>query len=589
MFMIFSFAVIANAYESAEVTLSLDKATLVAGSLPETIEMTVKTTKSVNLTSFWGTVSAPSNSNITIKEMSGENLTTKKFAWMSPTAAEVETWSKVVFNIPADLAIGEYTLGVEGLDCKNASNKSVISNTTATVKFTVVAKEMTGIEIATAPAKTTYIEGQNFDKTGMVVNAVYNDDSRTPVTAYTITDGNALTAGKTSVTVSYTEGGKTKTAAQNITVESKKLVDIDIKAGPAKKSYVAGQNFDKAGMSVEAIYNDGSAKPITTFTVTDGNALTIGKKSVTISYTEGGITKTATQSITVSAKALTGKVEIEGTAKVGEKVTAKVTDSNNSGTLSYQWLRDGQSIAGATGAEYELTAEDVGKTISVAVSSNKEGGNITGTMTDPVAKADGAEAPADIKAEGCTTADNNDGKITGVDETMEYQKDGDAEWTPVTGNEIANLAAGKYNVRYKETAGKNASAVAAVEVPSFVEAKITAIALAKKELDLNAGEMALLDATVTPADADEKIVYESSDASVVSVDENGIAKALKAGTATITAKTADGTVKDTCTITVTEHVCGINIPWWIWVIIAALAVAVIVLVVLLISKKKKNK
>ena len=55
-------------------------------------------------------------------------------------------------------------------------------------------------------------------------------------------------------------------------------------------------------MVVKATYNDGSSKEITGYTVTDGEKLTAGKTSVTISYTEGEVTKTTTQSITVVAK-----------------------------------------------------------------------------------------------------------------------------------------------------------------------------------------------------------------------------------------------------------------------------------------------
>ena len=59
-------------------------------------------------------------------------------------------------------------------------------------------------------------------------------------------------------------------------------------------------------MKVKATYNDGSSKEVTDYTVTDGTSLAARKTSVTISYTEGEITKTTTQSITVAAKALTG-------------------------------------------------------------------------------------------------------------------------------------------------------------------------------------------------------------------------------------------------------------------------------------------
>ena len=165
------------------------------------------------------------------------------------------------------------------------------------------AKTLSSIAVTTAPTKTTYPAGDNFNPAGMVVTATYSDGSTAAVTGYTVTDGNSLTAGKTSVTISYTEGSETKTCTQAITVNAatKTLDSIAVTTAPTKTTYTAGENFDPAGMVVTATYSDGSTAAVTTYTVTDGNSLTAGKTSVTISYTEGGVTKTCTQAITVNA------------------------------------------------------------------------------------------------------------------------------------------------------------------------------------------------------------------------------------------------------------------------------------------------
>lgn len=79
-------------------------------------------------------------------------------------------------------------------------------------------KILTGINITKAPTKTAYKEGENFDKTGIKVTATYSDGSSKEITDYTVIDGESLTAGKTNVTISYTENGVTKTTVQEITV-----------------------------------------------------------------------------------------------------------------------------------------------------------------------------------------------------------------------------------------------------------------------------------------------------------------------------------------------------------------------------------
>ena len=181
---------------------------------------------------------------------------------------------------------------------------------TTTVPITVNKKSLSKIDVTTQPSKTTYIEGQNFDKAGMKVTATYSDGTSKEVTNYTITDGNNLTVGKTSVTVSYTEEGVTKTTTVPITVNKKSLSKIDVTTQPSKITYIEGQNFDKTDMKVTATYNNGTTKEVTNYTITDGNNLTVGKTSVTVSYTEDGITKTTTVQITVTAKQ-TDKLTVE--------------------------------------------------------------------------------------------------------------------------------------------------------------------------------------------------------------------------------------------------------------------------------------
>ena len=143
----------------------------------------------------------------------------------------------------------------------------------------------------------------------MVVTATYNDGTTSAVEGYTVTNGTKLTVGKTSVTISYTENGVTKETTQSITVAAKALSKIEVTTAPTKTSYIEGQDFDKTGMVVTATYSDGTTSAVTGYTVANGTKLTAGQTSVKISYTENGVTKETTQSITVAAKALS-KIEV---------------------------------------------------------------------------------------------------------------------------------------------------------------------------------------------------------------------------------------------------------------------------------------
>ena len=92
---------------------------------------------------------------------------------------------------------------------------------TATAKISVVDPALSSIAITTAPTKTTYDEGEEFDATGAVVTATFADDSEEDVTAScTWSPSGTLTTSDVEVTVSYTYKGVTKTATQVITVNA---------------------------------------------------------------------------------------------------------------------------------------------------------------------------------------------------------------------------------------------------------------------------------------------------------------------------------------------------------------------------------
>lgn len=169
----------------------------------------------------------------------------------------------------------------------------------------------------------------------------------------------------------------------------------------------------------------------------------------------------------VPIDALTGTVSITGSLKYDETLTASVTDTNNTGTLSYQWRRNGDDIASATSSTYLVTEDDIGYTLSVVVTSSVESGSIVGTASDSISKADGPTAPTGITAVACTTEDNNDGVLKGVTTEMEYKLSTLSGWVDGTGADITGLVSGTYNVRYKETSTHEAGQVANVVVNEY--------------------------------------------------------------------------------------------------------------------------
>ena len=78
--------------------------------------------------------------------------------------------------------------------------------------------------------------------------------------------------------------------------------------------------------------------------------------------------------------------------------------------------------------------------------------------------------------------------------------------------------------------------------------------LNKTSLTLHGGESEQLIATVTPADASSVLMWETSDESVATVNNNGVVTAVAAGVATIKATTTDGSnLSATCVVRVLSN------------------------------------
>lgn len=83
-----------------------------------------------------------------------------------------------------------------------------------------VVKKVDHIEITTPPAKTVYNAGDKFDPKGMVVTAVYEDDSMAvlPETGYTIFHGENLQRERTYVTIQYNDGSGSSDVKVNLPI-----------------------------------------------------------------------------------------------------------------------------------------------------------------------------------------------------------------------------------------------------------------------------------------------------------------------------------------------------------------------------------
>ena len=159
---------------------------------------------------------------------------------------------------------------------------------------------LVSIAVSVPPTKVIYKAGEYFDPSGMVVTATFDNGTTKNVSGYTYSPTRTLQQDDNVITISYTKKGITKTTTQNITVVY--LTSIAITNPPTYTSYYDDEIFNTAGMEVTAYYSDSTSAVITTYSVSPSGTLPYGTTSVTISYSEGGITKTTTQNVSVSIR-----------------------------------------------------------------------------------------------------------------------------------------------------------------------------------------------------------------------------------------------------------------------------------------------
>ena len=139
------------------------------------------------------------------------------------------------------------------------------------------------------------------------------------------------------------------------------------------------------------------------------------------------------------------------------------------GAYTYNGSEHTATVSGYNPATMDIagnTATDAGDyTVRVTSKTDRWADGSTGAVTAAwsIGKAT-QEAPNGLIGVAPTTEGGSDGKITGVDATMEYRAESETIYTACTGIEIENLPAGNYFVRYAEDHNHFASPDAEVTV-----------------------------------------------------------------------------------------------------------------------------
>lgn len=256
--------------------------------------------------------------------------------------------------------------------------------------------------------------------------------------------------------------------------------------------------------------------------------------------------------LTVTFGAEDGATE-EAIAKAAEKLTLVWSSSDE--TVATVDESGNVTAVGAGTAEITVALEegDVSGTCAVKVVVPAEGVTAPEILELEVNGENTAQLDVKAKPEDATdvtfTYESSNPEVATVDENGVVTAVANGE-TDITVTMTQKLETDKTAA----SAGENA-VVITVTTHVVVTTKVESLTFEKGEGTLTIGSSTTIKATVLPESAsDQTITWKSSDESVATVDEDGKVKAIKVGTATITASAGD--VKAEYALTVRDVTCS---------------------------------
>lgn len=409
----------------------------------------------------------------------------------------------------------------------------------ATCVVTVAAAEkvISGIAVATQPSKTTYVEGESFNPSGMTITVSYSSPHEPEIISSGFTySTDPLTTSTNSVVITYNGF----TANVSVTVTPAPVLDsISVANAEGKtNTYTVGAVISKDDLVVTAHYTQGKQDAVVTdYTISKTTALAVTDTSVTISYTEGGIEKTATYSFTVT-KPTEPQIDVSNVDLYSIDAASLGLDSYADGTntdLAWTMLCKGNSetLQGNSSKSSELHNK-------IAFSKN-----ITYIKFN-VGYAAGDAATGSVRFGSSVTPTGNN---------TSYGANTDLSLVTVGSFNVSAPAGCNY---FSVVWTKGASYFSSIEI-HFEEmgeqeqVAVQSVSLSPSSTSIDVGASETLVANVLPANATNKqVTWTSNNSSIASVDASGTVTGVAQGTAVITATTKDGGKTATCTVTVTK-------------------------------------
>ncbi|NLA76932.1 MAG: hypothetical protein GX851_03740, partial [Clostridiales bacterium] len=146
-------------------------------------------------------------------------------------------------------------------------------------EVSVAPGEVSQLVMIHEPNKTQYYVGEELDLTGLSVAAKYTT-GHTQVLSEYIIEGSADSAGYKTIVVSFAG----KQTSFGINVIEREVEKIRILTLPQKQIYLEGDSFDPTGITVEAVFSDGTHKQVKGFEMYGYSRSATGLQTIHVNY-----------------------------------------------------------------------------------------------------------------------------------------------------------------------------------------------------------------------------------------------------------------------------------------------------------------
>lgn len=544
------------------------------------------------------------NATITVKAKDGSGVTAT--CWVNVTDIKVTsiTLNKTTLNIKTG-ATEQLTAKVQPTDATNSkvtwssNNKDVAevdqtgmitakkegsavitvtaqdgSGKTATCQVNVTDIKVTGITLSASTLAMQTEDVKQLSVTNITpanaTNKALKWESKNTWVATVDESGNvtAKNPGEATITVTAADnGGAQATCKVTVTERTAPVIKVtQIQLSQTRASLNEGKELQltatvlPANATNQSLTWSSSVEGVATVDPT-GKVTAIKAGTTVITATakdDSGISASCTVQVTVPTVKVTGITLNKTTASVvkGKTVALTATVTPDTATdKTIKWTTSNKNVA-TVSTDGVVTAKAAGTAIITATAADDSGVKATCkiTVTNPVVKVTkvtlNKTTASVVKGKTLTlTATVTPTNATNKNVTW---KSSNTKIATVDGNgKVTAVAAGTATITCTAADGSGKSATCKITVTNPA-VKVTKLRMNKTSVDLLKGKTVQLKVTVTPSNATNKAVtWTSSNKRIATVTSNGLVKAVRTGTVTITAKAKDGSGKKvTCKINV---------------------------------------